>query len=560
MSVPALSVERGTASPPELCAPACRQNAMSQPLVECIPNFSEGRRPEVIQAIVRAMQQADAIHVLDVSSDADHNRTVVTFVGPPHAVERAMFAGIQKAAALIDMTQHTGAHPRLGATDVVPFVPIRQTTMNDCVEIALRLGQRVGEQLGIPVYLYEAAASRPERQNLADLRNAKFQFEQLREAIVSDPAHMPDFGPAQIGTAGATVIGARAPLVAYNVYLSTDQVEIATRIARAIRHSSGGLRYVKAYGLLVDGRAQVSINLTNYQKTPVHRVVEMIRSEAARYGVSVAFSELVGLAPQEFFVEAARWYLQLDRFESDQILEYRIQKAESEVSALAAAEPPIPEDAAQPVIAVEPPPRTPAPFVAAVAEGTPTPGGGAVAALAGALSAALAEMVARLTIGKQRYAEVEPTMQAIAPAAAALRQHLLGAIDQDIAAFEAVLAALRLPKDDPARAAAIQAATIGAADVPLTVARQALQAMELAEQVVRLGNVNAVSDGASAVLIGLAAVEAAALNVRVNAASIDDRGLAQRYQHDAIALVSRARELRQAVIAVAEQRAGIAGA
>jgi len=531
---------------------------MKRPLVECVPNFSEGRRPEVVNAIVQAIRQVGSIHVLDVSSDADHNRTVVTYVGEPDAVEAAAFAGIRKAAELIDLTQHTGEHPRLGASDVVPFVPIRDVTMNECVAMAQRLGQRVGDELGIPVYLYESAATRPERENLANLRSGKFQYEQLREVIGTDPARMPDYGPAMMGSAGATVIGARAPLVAFNVYLNTDNIEIAKKIARAIRHSDGGLRFVKSNGFLVEGQAQVSMNLTNYQKTPVHRVVEMIRREAARYGVGITHSELVGLAPQEFFVEAASWYLQLDKFEPDQILEYRIQMAETEPPVLADEEPLIPEEATRHVAAMDSPAIIPTAFVTAVAEGTAAPGGGAVAALAGALSAALAEMVARLTIGKKSYAEVEQTMNAVAAAASDLRQRLMRAIDEDIQAFNAVMEAYRLSKDDPERPAAIQNAMVHAADVPLNVARLALDAMQLAEQVARLGNKNAASDAAVAALVGLAAVEGAALNVRVNVASLEDDGLAARYQNDIMVIVEQARVMRDAVVGAAEERSGMA--
>jgi glutamate formiminotransferase/formiminotetrahydrofolate cyclodeaminase len=468
-----------------------------------------------------------------------------------------MFAGMQTAAALINMAEHSGEHPRLGATDVVPFIPIRDVKMSDCIAIATRLGQRVGEELNIPVYLYESAATRPERQNLENLRGTSFQYEQLKAVIGTDPARMPDFGPAEMGTAGASVIGARPPLVAFNVYLTTSDVEIAKKVARAVRHSTGGLRYVKAAGFLVEGQAQVSMNLTNYQKTPVARIVELIRSEAARYGVGIAFSELIGLAPQEFFVDAAQWYLQLDKFQPDQILEYRIQRAEAEESRLVAEEPPVPEGASRPVAAIESLPRTPAPFVNAVADATPAPGGGAVAALAASLSAALAEMVARLTVGKKKYAEVEETMQAIVAAASDLRTRLLSAIDEDVAAFDAVMDALRLPQDRPDRETVIQASTIHAADVPLNVARLALEAMHLTAQVARQGNKNAATDAAVGALMGLAAVEGAALNVRVNAVGLKDQVLAARYSQDASALVERARAVRDAVIAAAEDRAGL---
>ncbi|MGA9349253.1 MAG: glutamate formimidoyltransferase [Anaerolineae bacterium] len=291
-------------------------------IVECVPNFSEGRRKEVIDQIAEAIAIVPDVHVLDVQSDADHNRTVVTFVGEPEAVEEAAFRGVGKAAELIDMNLHRGEHPRIGAADVVPFVPIKNVTMGDCVAIARRVGERVGRELGIPVYLYEEAATRPERRNLAEVRQG--EYEGIKAEIETNPERAPDFGPQHLGKAGATAIGARPPLIAFNVYLGTDDVEVAKAIARAVRHSSGGLRYVKALGLLVKGKAQVSMNLTDYRQTPVHRVVEMIRREAERYGVAVIESELIGLIPNEALVEAAKFYLQLDGLSSDQILENRL--------------------------------------------------------------------------------------------------------------------------------------------------------------------------------------------------------------------------------------------
>lgn len=291
-------------------------------IVECVSNFSEGRRKEVIDQITAAIAAVAGAHVLDVQPDADHNRTVVTFVGKPDAVEEAAFRSIEKAAELIDMDLHRGEHPRMGAADVVPFVPIKNVTMEDCVAIARRLGERVGRELDIPVYLYERAATRPKRRDLAEVRRG--EYEGIKAEIATRPEREPDFGPRRLGRAGATAIGARPPLIAYNVYLSTDDVEVAEAIAHAVRHSSGGLRYVKALGLLVGGRAQVSMNLTDYRQTPVHRVVEMIRREAERYGVSVVESELIGLIPNEALVEAAKFYLQLDGLSSQQILENRL--------------------------------------------------------------------------------------------------------------------------------------------------------------------------------------------------------------------------------------------
>lgn len=302
---------------------------MARQLVECIPNFSEGRRIEVVDAIAAAIGAVHGAAILDRHSDADHNRSVITFVGTPESILEAAFAGIQKAAELIDLDTQQGEHPRIGAADVVPFVPIEGVTMADCVALAQKLGERVGRELQIPVYLYEAAATRPERQNLANVRVG--QYEGLQEAILHDPERAPDFGPSKLGKAGAVAIGARAPLIAFNVYLTTDDIEIAKKIALAVRHSGGGLAYVKALGMLVKGRAQVSMNLTDYTRTPIHQAVELIRREAARYGVAVHHSELVGLIPQAALIDAARWYLQLDEFSPDQILEARLGDATNQV-------------------------------------------------------------------------------------------------------------------------------------------------------------------------------------------------------------------------------------
>jgi len=288
-------------------------------IVECVPNFSEGRRHEVIDQIVAAMQGFAGARVVDVQSDVDHNRSVITLVGQPQAVADAVFAATAVAARLIDMNHHRGGHPRMGATDVIPFVPVRDITMADCAELARELGRRIGRELDIPVYFYEEAATRPERHNLADVRRG--EYEGLKKEIGADPDRTPDAGPDRLGPAGATAIGARPPLVALNVYLNTTDPAPAQAIARAIRHSSGGLRFVKALGLSVEGQAQVSMNLTDYRRTPIHRVVEMIRSEAAAYGLLVTHSEIVGLLPAQALLDAAQFYLQLAGFAPEQILE-----------------------------------------------------------------------------------------------------------------------------------------------------------------------------------------------------------------------------------------------
>ncbi|HNS38575.1 MAG TPA: glutamate formimidoyltransferase, partial [Anaerolineaceae bacterium] len=446
---------------------------MANPLVECIPNFSDARRPEVVEAILAAIQAVPGVHILDRHSDLDHNRTVVTFVGSPAAVEEAAYQGIARASELIDLDHHTGEHPRMGAADVVPFVPIRDITMVECVEMARRLGKRVGDTLNIPVYLYEEAATRPERTNLENIRRG--QYEGLKAEMGLNPARDPDFGPRAVGPAGGTVIGARAPLIAFNVYLTTDDVSIAQKIGRAVRNSSGGMRFVKGMGVLVEGRAQVSMNLTNYRQSPIARVVELVRREAQRYGVAIHHTELVGLTPEEALIDAAQWYLQLDGFEPDQILERRL--FDSDTTAASEAAPAGPD------------------FLDQLASATPAPGGGSAAAHTGAAGAALVAMVARLTIGKKKYESVKDQMWALIEQAETLRAELTAAVDEDAAAFEAVMAAFKLPKDteeqQAARNAAVQQATFAAAQVPLTVARRAVQVMDLALQAAQLGNLNA---------------------------------------------------------------------
>lgn len=519
---------------------------MKKPLVECVANYSEGRRLEVVEAIAQAIQSVPQVIILDRHSDPDHNRSVITFVGPPEQVEEAAFQSIAKAAQLINLDEHRGEHPRIGATDVVPFVPIRGVTMQDCVAMAQRLGQRVAQTLNIPVYLYEEAATRPERKNLENIRRG--EYETLKTAIQTDPERRPDFGPCALGPAGATVIGARQPLIAFNVYLTTDDLSIARQIARAARHSSGGLRYVKALEMMVDGRAQVSMNLTNYHQTPLARVVELIRREAQRYGVMIHHSELVGLIPQEAITQAAIWYLQLDEFQPDQILEQRLAEAlaagESEAEAVSEATP-------------EPGQR----FLDELAAGTPTPGGGSAAAYAAAQAAALVAMVARLTLGKKKYAAHQAQMEMVLAQAEQLRRELYAAVAQDAAAFEQVLAALRLPKDTPAeqqaRQNALDQATLAALRLPLQTAQNALQVMELAEVVTRLGNLNAISDGGVAAMLARAALTGAGLNVRINANALSQPELAQPELAALAQLEAQASKLDAVIRQTLAERGGI---
>lgn len=293
-------------------------------LVECVPNFSEGRRPEVIEAILDEIRGTEGVRLLDHMSDASHNRTVVTFVGEPEAAKKAAFQACAKATELIDMEEHSGEHPRIGATDVIPFIPLSEVSMDECIELAKSLGEEIAAKLQIPVYLYEEASVRPHLKTLPQIRRG--DYEGLKQAI-KDPKRQPDFGPNQTHpTAGATAVGAREFLIAYNVNLDTADVDIAKKIAKAIRESSGGYRNVKALGIMIEerGQAQVTINMCNYRTTPLHRVFETIKNEAARYGVNVVGSEIVGLSPLQALLDAADFYLRLEGFKLEQIIETRL--------------------------------------------------------------------------------------------------------------------------------------------------------------------------------------------------------------------------------------------
>lgn len=515
---------------------------MPYPLVECIPNFSEARRPEVVDAILQSIAATPGVTVLDKHSDLDHNRTVVTYVGGPAAVEEAAFQAIKTAAGLIDLDHHRGEHPRLGATDVVPFVPIRDITMQECVEIARRLGKRVGEELTVPVYLYEEAATRPERKNLEDVRRG--EYETLKQEIGVRPERNPDFGPARVTPAGATIIGARQPLIAFNVYLTSDDVSIAQKIAKSVRNSSGGLRYVKALGLLVEHRAQVSMNLTNFRQTPIARVVETVRREAERYGVGIHHSELVGLVPQEALVDAAVWYTQLDQFSPDQILEHALQEALARGKSATEAEP------------VE------NSFLDDLSKGTPSPGGGSASAHAGAAAAALVSMVGRLTVGKKKYADVEGRMWQIIEQSEALRRDLTQAVKDDAAAFEAYLSAVRLPKEMPEQLAvrneALEKATLQTIQMPLSTSRKSVEVLGLALEAARMGNVNAISDAASAAALARAALTGSSLNVRINCPNLQDQQAARSFINEINQLDHKATAIEDELHQVLTERGKLA--
>jgi glutamate formiminotransferase/formiminotetrahydrofolate cyclodeaminase len=471
-------------------------------LIECVPNFSEGTNPDVVDAIVGELTSTQGVKLLDKEMDASHNRAVVSFLGEPEPVVEAAFKAARKAVELIDLTKHKGEHPRMGATDVIPLVPLRNITMKDCVELAKSLGQRIGEELAIPVYLYEAAASRPERENLAQVRSG--EFEGLRDAIGKDPSKKPDFGPEKIHpTAGAVAVGARMPLVAFNVNLGSSNISVARKIARAIRFSHGGFRYVKALGFeLKDiGLVQISMNLVNTQGTPIQRVFAVIKSEAERYGVPIVGSEIVGLVPMNSMVDVAEHHLRLEGFERDQILEARL------LGETGSAESSLAE------------------YVEEVGAATAVPGGGSVSALAGALASALSGMVCGLTIGKKKYSGVWEELKEVRTACESSRKKLLKLTEDDSRAYEQVLKsrrALRVRPEEKARKEAVKAAAVKATEVPLEVCRESVNILRQSQVVAEKGNVNSVSDAGVSACMGHAALVGASLNVYINLDSIEN--------------------------------------
>lgn len=503
-------------------------------LIECVPNFSEGRDRAKVDAIIAAMQSVESVHILDRESDADHNRSVVTLAGPPQAVAEAALRGAGKALELIDLTKHSGAHPRMGATDVVPFIPIEGVTIEDCVALARQTGRALWERYKIPVYFYEAAAQRPERTNLEAIR--KGQFEGLLIEALKNPDRAPDLGgPALHPTAGATVVGARKFLIAYNINLNTPDIEIARRIGKNIRFSNGGLRYVKAMGVDLRARhlAQVSINLTDFEQTPIHRVFEMVRSEAARYGVTIAGSEIVGLIPKRAIELTADFYLQLENFSPAQVLENRL--ADSLSGGVARASAPA-QKAGRLAAMVQP-------FLDAVAQPTAVPGGGSVSAFSGALAASLGHMVAGLARKKKsQAAHVEALSDALAELRAAA-DFLATAIDRDAASFETVMASYKLPAGTPEeqhlRDSEIQKALQAAANVPMEVARKAVGVHDRLRQLEPISPPAMFSDLRVGRLLARAAALGALENVNINLESITDADFAKAMGAEAAALVAR---------------------
>jgi len=475
---------------------------MPSTLVECVPNFSEGRDPAKVDAIIEAMK-IPGVYLLDREMDSDHNRCVITLVGERDAIQEAAIRGVGKAAELIDLTKHQGAHPRMGAADVVPFIPIDGVTIEDCVAMARHVGAEIAKRFQIPVYLYEAAAATPERQNLENIRRG--QFEGIRAEIATNPARKPDFGEPRVHpTAGATVVGARKFLIAYNVFLNTPDVDIAKKVAKAVRASSGGLRFVKGAGFLVRGLAQVSMNLTDFEQTPIHRVFEYVKREAARYGVIPVSSEIVGLIPKKALEQAAEWFLQVENFDSSLILENRltaVMGGKMAVGGLRAG--------------VEP-------FIEQLAAPTATPGGGSAAAASGAMAAGLASMVASMSRGKKAYVQYESQFSEAIARLGQLREELKAAIDADAESYNSVMKAYKSAKESTDGDAAISSALKQATSVPLGVAEEVVEVAEIATILKPITNPNMKSDLVTAIALAKAALEGALANVEINLVSLKD--------------------------------------
>ena len=551
-------------------------------LVECVPNFSEGRNKEKINAITKEIESTPQVTLLDVDPGESTNRTVVTFIGSPEGVKEAAFKAIKKAAEVLDMSKHKGAHSRMGATDVCPFIPVSGVTMEDCIQLSQTLGERVAKELGIPVYLYEEAAQKPERKNLANIRVG--EYEGLAEKL-KDPEWAPDYGkPAFNPKAGATVIGAREFLIAYNINLNTRDRRLAHELALNIRERGrakrdkegkivrdangkaikipGKFTEVKAVGWYIEdyGIAQISINFTNYKISPPHIVFDKVIKEAEKLGLRVTGSELVGLIPKEALLMAGRYYLEkqgkspgvpeeeliktavislglndVAPFEAKKkIIEYQFKEFESSLICLNLRE-----------------------FTNELSTDSPAPGGGSTAALCGALSASLSSMVSNLTVGKKGYENVQNDVKKIAVNAQFLKDEFLRAVDLDTMAFNKLMEASRLPKktdeQKEERAKTVEEASKEATLVPFGVLEKSIEALKLAKEVALKGNKNSLSDAGVAGLTAQAAAEGAYYNIKINLPSIQDTAFKSKIKSQATSLKKKSVKLGDALREIIEK-------
>jgi glutamate formiminotransferase len=492
-----------------------------QTIIECVPNFSEGRDVQKVETIIRALLDGPEVYLLDQEMDADHNRCVITLVGTRESIGEAALRGIGKAAELIDLTQQQGAHPRLGATDVVPFIPISGATLEDCVRIAEWVAEQAWRRFKIPTYLYEAAARQPERRNLENIRRG--QFEGVRDEVRTNPERHPDFGEAALHpTAGATVVGARKFLIAYNINLNTPEVALAKAIAKKIRASSGGFPCVKAMGVGLKSRhlAQVSMNLTDFETTSIATVFEAVTREAAAHGVDVVGSEIVGLVPRKALEEAAVQYLKVENYRPRLVFENRLEQIIREQTPSAA------QERTRPLRAMA------EAFVNAVAAPTAAPGGGSVAALGGGMAAALGEMVCGVSLNRKSLGTHHTKLRELQNRLSSLRQRLLENMDRDAQSYEAVMAAFKLPKstetEKAGRARAIEEAGRNATSVPLETAELSAEVAKIISSLRDITIPVAAPDLAVALDLARTAKRGGIENVRANLPSIKDQEFLDR--------------------------------
>ncbi len=555
-----------------------------QKIVECVPNFSEGRDETIIKQITDVIEEVEDVVLLDVDPGKETNRTVVTFVGSPEGVEEAAFRAIKKASEVIDMRNHTGAHPRMGATDVCPFVPVAGVTTEDCVEISKKLGKRVGEKLEIPVYLYEHSATAPERENLATIRQG--EYEGLTKKL-EDPHWKPDFGPAKIHEkAGALVTGAREFLIAYNIDLNTRDKQKAKDIALTIREKGrrmrdenyqpvkdnegniieipGLFKYVKAIGWYIPeyGQAQISINFTNYKVSPPHIVFDKVREIALEKGLVVTGCELVGLIPLEAMLQAGQYFLEKQgssyAVSDKELVHIAIRSLGlNDVSLFDPHEKIIEYKIAKEGLLID---MTVSGFVDELASDSPAPGGGSVAALCGSLAAGLTSMVGNLTQGKYKfknteerlaYRENEARMLTMAWEAQQMKKKLLSAIDQDTEAFNVYMTAMKMPKktdeQKKARSEAMQKAVINATAIPLQTMKFCWEVIVLSQTAAKYGNQNAVSDAGVSAMTALTGVKSAYLNVRINLPGIKDDTIKKEIREEADTILAQSKELAEKI-------------
>lgn len=545
-----------------------------RPLIECVPNFSEGNDLSIIKAITAQIERTAGVKLLNVDSGKATNRTVVTFAGEPQPVVDAAFMAIKKAADLIDMSRHRGEHPRIGATDVCPLVPISGITMEEVVEYAKQLGERVGEELGIPVYLYEYAARMPQRKNLSDIREG--EYEGMAEKI-KKPEWKPDYGPAEFNAkSGCTVIGARDFLVAYNINLNTTSVRKASAVAFDVRESGrvkknekgeiirdaegkplripGTCRAVKAIGWFISeyGIAQVSLNLTNLNVTPVHAAFEEVCKSAEKRGLRVTGSELVGLIPLKAMTDAGKYFL-MKQHHSTGVSEEMLIKMAVKSLGLDELKPfdpkkkiieyMIEEEEASPLVKM-----SLREFANETASESPAPGGGSVAAYVGSLGISLATMVANLSAGKKGWENQMKKFSAFAEKGQQLKDTLLKLVDEDTRAFKALMAAYRLPKDSPQRSDAVKRATRQAIEVPFEVMKVSLESMNILKAMAEQGNPNSVSDACVGAVCARSAVLGAWLNVKINSRNSEDKGFVNAILEEGASLVKKAQELEKEIL------------